>query len=153
MAVYVKDKSRQVLTLLFFLIVFNARTLEYSLDSCDLWGPEEERTAACQSCNTSDIYLVGMRDLGCVSVWLFVSRSLCVCVCVCVCVCECVAAAALLSPCAQCCGGDKIASQHSYFRSAAKHPSSRSQNPAISASPQYYRAPSSSSRQKKKPSW
>lgn len=146
MTVYVKDKSRQVLALLFFLTVFSARTLEYSLDSCDLWGPEEERTAACQSCNTSDIYLVGMRDLG------FVSASGCLCpgLCGCVCVYVCVAAAALLSPCAQCCGGDKIASQHSYFRSTAKHPSSRSQNPAISASPQYYRAPSSSSRKKKK---
>lgn len=106
----------------------------------------------------------GPRKNGCLSVPQYLRHLsfryawpwLCLCevVCAWVCVCACVYVwpqqhGKLLSLCVLCCGGNKIASQHSYFQSSAKHPSSRSQNPAISAPPLYYRTPSSPSRKKK----
>lgn len=75
---YVKDKKRQVFTLLFFfLIVFSTGTSEYGQHLCDLWQPEKE--ASCQFHNTYGIYPVAMSDcdLGCVCVCAHLYGCLC----------------------------------------------------------------------------
>lgn len=73
-----------------------------------------------------------LRHLSCRYAWPWLCLCEAVCAWVCFCVCVCVwpqRHSKLLSLCALCCGGNEIASQHSYFQSSAKHPSSRSQKP------------------------